>query len=68
MAIAVWNFCGYTESMARPSKSKSERRENVLRIRLTDAERRVLDRAAEKKALDVSAWARMVLLAEANSK
>lgn len=46
----------------RPSKAKSDRRTNVLRIRLTQAERDDLERAAELKALDASTWARMVLL------
>ena len=49
----------------RPPKLKSERRTNVLRILLTEVERKALDKAADDKSLDVSAWARMVLLAEA---
>ncbi|HSZ58121.1 MAG TPA: hypothetical protein VK797_20830 [Tepidisphaeraceae bacterium] len=49
----------------RPKKDTGERREKVLRIRITESERKVLDKAAKAKALDVSAWARMVLLAEA---
>jgi hypothetical protein len=47
----------------RPKKADAERRDSVLRIRLTDAERRVVDRAARGKGLDVSAWARMTMLA-----
>ena len=50
------------EKRGRPKKVKSERRANVLRIRLTQPERDVLDSAAAEKSLDVSAWARMVLL------
>jgi hypothetical protein len=37
----------------------------MLRILLTDNERRILDKAAQAKSLDVSAWARMVLLESA---
>lgn len=59
-------FCGYDLFMAgRPKKDTGERRENVLRIRLTESERRVLDKASKGKGLDVSAWARMVLLESA---
>lgn len=48
--------------MARPKKPKADRRSNVLRIRLTEAERRVIEKAAQKEALDASAWARRTLL------
>jgi hypothetical protein len=46
----------------RPKKAAGEARKNVLRILLTEAERAVLDQAAQAKALDVSAWARSALL------
>ena len=46
----------------RPKKDASERRENFLRIRLTDSERAALDEAAQSKSLDTSAWARTLLL------
>lgn len=49
----------------RPEKPDREKRINVLRIRLNDAEREVLDAAAESQALDVSVWARAVLIREA---
>lgn len=45
--------------MARPEKPPEERKENVLRIRLTDEEREALDRAADGRT---STWARDVLL------
>lgn len=45
--------------MARPEKPPDERKENVLRIRLTDEEREQLDQAANGKT---SSWARDVLL------
>jgi hypothetical protein len=48
--------------MARPRKPKVERRGNVLRIRLTDAERKRLDAAAEARTLETSTWARAELL------
>jgi hypothetical protein len=47
----------------RPPKPDGEARDNVLRIRLTDAERAVLDAAAGAKTLDTSTWARSELLA-----
>ena len=49
--------------MARPKKPKGEQRENVLRIRLTEAERKVLDAAAASRTLDTSTWARAELIA-----
>lgn len=55
-------FCGYIVVMARPKKTKADQRQNVLRIRLTDAERKRLDIAAETKTLDTSTWARAELL------
>lgn len=61
-------FCGYTVVMSRPKKAKAERRQDVLRIRLTDAERKALDAAAEAKTLDTSTWARAELLALAKRK
>jgi hypothetical protein len=47
----------------RPKKAAGQARGNVLRIRLTAAERAQLDRAAEANALATSAWARSALLA-----
>jgi uncharacterized protein (DUF1778 family) len=49
--------------MARPPKPEGEARENVLRIRLTDDERRLLDQVAQGKTLDTSTWARSELVA-----
>ena len=39
----------------------------MLRILLTEAERAMLDKTADAKALDVSSWARMVLLETARN-
>jgi hypothetical protein len=46
----------------RPKKPEGDARENVLRIRLSDAERAALDEAAKTRGLDTSTWARMELL------
>ena len=54
--------------MARPKKPKAENRQNVLRIRLTDAERKALDAAADQRTLDTSTWARAELLQIAKRK
>lgn len=45
--------------MVRPVKPALERKQNVLRIRLTDEERAALERAANGKT---STWARRLLL------
>lgn len=52
------------QKMGRPPKAPEDRRAGVLRIRLTDAERAELDRAAEG---DTSTWARELLLKAARS-
>jgi CRISPR/Cas system-associated protein Csm6 len=49
--------------MARPKKPEGEVRENILRIRLTDAERAALDREAKARGEETSTWARRTLLA-----
>jgi len=48
--------------LGRPPKPKAERRSNVLRILLTEADRRTLDKVAKTKGMDTSTWARMILL------
>jgi hypothetical protein len=60
----LWNFCGYDDGMAgRPKKPEGDSRENVLRIRLTEDERRILDDAARARTLETSTWARSELVA-----
>jgi uncharacterized protein (DUF1778 family) len=49
--------------MAGPRKPEGDGRENVLRIRLTDTERKVLDQAAASRTLETSTWARSELVA-----
>ena len=46
----------------RPRKPENDKRENFLRIRLTDAERARPYEAAKAKELDTSTWARSELL------
>ena len=48
--------------MTRTRKPRGESRTNILRIRLTVAERKELDALAAAQTLDTSTWARMVLL------
>ena len=50
------------KARGRPKKVKGEQRDNVLRIRLTQEERNLLDASAAAKSLASSAWARMVLI------
>ena len=47
----------------RPKKAARETRGNVLRIRLTAAERQALNGAAQAKGLETSSWARSELIA-----
>jgi uncharacterized protein (DUF1778 family) len=46
----------------RPKKPKGQTRENVLRVRLTEDERKELDQAALISGLDTSTWVRYELL------
>ena len=46
----------------KSKKSEGSTRSNVLRIRLTVAERQVLEEAAREQGLDTSSWARSELL------
>jgi uncharacterized protein (DUF1778 family) len=48
---------------ARPDRPKKEAKSNVLRIRLTEADRALLDEAAASKSLETSTWARSELVA-----
>ena len=56
-------FVATLSGMARPTKPPGEVRENVLRIRLTEVERKAIDETAQARGLDSSTWARMELLA-----
>ena len=49
----------------RPPKADDERKDNVLRIRMTQDEREAIDQAADGKT---SSWARDVLLRAAKRK
>lgn len=53
---------GKPKGPGRPPKAKRDRRDNTLRIRLTDQERRALDKCAAVQSLDTSTWARSVLV------
>jgi hypothetical protein len=60
-------FRGYDYAMmGRPKKPEGEVKNNVLRIRLTPAERAQLDRAAEAQGEDTSTWARALLMRAAS--
>lgn len=52
----------------RPKKPIDEQRSNILRIRLTETERKLIDEAANLKHLDTSAWVRSIILTEAEKK
>jgi uncharacterized protein (DUF1778 family) len=48
--------------MGRPPKPEDERKANVLRIRLTEEDRAILDEAAQLQDAETSTWAREALL------
>ncbi len=49
--------------MARPTKTATEAKTYMLRIRMTEADRELLERAAKEKSLETSTWARSELVA-----
>ena len=54
--------------MGRPPLPKQERKANMFRIRMTEAERAEIDLAAESEDQSSSEWARKVLLRSAKRK
>lgn len=52
-------------SVGRPPKPDSERLASTLRVRLTAADRAMIDQVAQGRGEEVSEWARGVLLAAA---
>lgn len=49
--------------MGRPPKPPKDVKSETLRVRMTKAERAVLNRAAKSRGEDTSTWARGALLA-----
>jgi uncharacterized protein (DUF1778 family) len=47
----------------RPKKSEAEVKTYMLRIRMTEEERQLLEQVANVKSLQLSSWARSELLA-----
>ncbi len=59
----MWIFCCYSLGMAgRPKKPKGESKSYMMRIRMTEAERALMDQAAKSKSLETSTWARSELV------
>ena len=56
-------FVGTISGMPRPRKKPGEARDAILQVRLTAAERKLLDDAARTRTLDTSAWVRMEVIA-----
>jgi hypothetical protein len=52
----------------RRRKPASQRKEHLIRIRVTATQRKLFEKAAGRHGLELSAWARMILLREARSK
>jgi uncharacterized protein (DUF1778 family) len=62
--LTLWPFCCYNHDMAgRPKKPKAASKTYMLRIRMTEEERALLDQAANARSLQLSSWARSELLA-----
>jgi uncharacterized protein (DUF1778 family) len=59
-------ICGFFVAtlslMVRPNKPKTEAKTYMLRIRMTEDERLLLEQAAKTKSLETSTWARSELV------
>ena len=53
--------------MVKRRKPKAQRKEDSIRIRVTQEQKRTLTAAAERAGLDVSSWLRTVGLREAGT-
>ena len=51
----------------RPRKKKAEQKGEMLRIRVTDAQKAAFDEAAQRLGMDLSAYARMALIERARN-
>jgi len=61
--LDVWNFCCYTFLMAgRKKKPEGESKTYMLRIRMTEEERKLLESVAKSRSLETSTWARSELV------
>ena len=54
--------------MPRPMNADEDRKDNVLRIRLREHDRRMIEAAAKAEGEDCSAWARTVLMRAARRR
>ena len=59
------HFCNCKNNMARPPKPESERRTEVLQLRLTKGERKELDEGAEATSAEVTTFIRTAALDKA---
>jgi len=53
--------------MARPKKPESDTLSYMLRIRMSEEDRKLLEQAAKRKSLQLSSWARSELVALARA-
>jgi len=56
------------KNRGRPTKAKANHRTNILRICLTSVERQAIEASAQAEHMNMSAWARTVILREAEKK
>ncbi|HZL17175.1 MAG TPA: DUF1778 domain-containing protein [Polyangia bacterium] len=52
----------------RPKKQKAERKDQVVQVRVTDEQKKLLETAADAAGADLSTWIRMVALEKARTK
>lgn len=58
----------YSQNMARPKKEKSLLMNRSIRLMLTADQEKLIHQAAELEGLDMTAWARPILLQAARER
>jgi uncharacterized protein (DUF1778 family) len=61
-------YFSYNKTMARPPKDVADRKDVDLRIPVTAEQKRLVSQAATLEGLDMAAWARQILVREAQRK
>lgn len=60
----MWSKCGYSKPMTKPRRRKlaAQRKDDLIRVRVTEGQRKMLQAAADSAGADLSTWVRMVAL------
>jgi hypothetical protein len=51
--------------MGRPAKKKTEKKDDLIRVRVTDVQKRAFEESASKEGMDLSTFARVAMIEKA---